>query len=173
MTDAVAEIKARLDIVDVVGGYVQLQRAGSSFKGLCPFHAEKTPSFNVSQPKQAWYCFGCEKGGDVISFVQQIERIDFPQALELLADRAGVELERGRPDAARSNRRRRQRILDLNARAQAFFEHVLWSLQAGAVGRELLVDRGVGEEAAKRFGIGFAPRGGDMGDALSRYLASK
>src|SRR5205807_2117122 len=94
--DAVTEIKARLDIVEVVGQYVRLQRSGRQFSGLCPFHAERTPSFSVSQERQAWYCFGCQEGGDIISFVEKIEHVDFRQALEQLAERAGVELERDR-----------------------------------------------------------------------------
>src|ERR1700730_15856388 len=112
--DAVPEIKARLDIVDVIGGYVALQRSGREFKGLCPFHAEKTPSFSVSQDPQAWYCFGCQEGGDLIAFVERIERIDFRQALELLADRAGVELEQGAQGPARGAGRKRRRALELN-----------------------------------------------------------
>ncbi|MFN2582823.1 MAG: DNA primase [Candidatus Dormibacteria bacterium] len=170
--DAVTEIKARLDIVDVIGGYVQLQRSGREFKGLCPFHAEKTPSFTVSQERQVWYCFGCQQGGDLFAFVERIERTDFRQALELLADRAGVELEpMGR--GGRSAGRDRRRTLELNERAQQFYEHVLWSTPAGQDGRELLEKRGVDETLARRFGIGFAPMGGASGDALVRYLTSK
>src|SRR5437588_12732665 len=114
--DAVSEVKSRLDIVDVIGGYVRLHKAGREHKALCPFHAEKTPSFSVSQERQAWYCFGCEQGGDVFSFVERIERIDFRQALELLAERAGVELQQRGRDAARGTKQRRQRTLDLNTR---------------------------------------------------------
>src|SRR4030081_2334718 len=104
--DAVPEIKARLDIVDVIGGYVPLQRSGREFKGLCPFHAEKTPSFTVSQELQVWYCFGCQEGGDLFKFIERIERIDFRQALEMLAERAGVELEPSVQDGGRGTRRR-------------------------------------------------------------------
>lgn len=169
--DAVAEIKARLDIIDVIGGYVSLQRSGREFKGLCPFHAEKTPSFTVSQQRQAWYCFGCQEGGDLFSFVEKIERADFRQALELLADRAGVELEsRG---GSRGSGRERRRSLELNAKAQAYYEHVLWNTDAGAPGRELLAGRGVDEQLARLFGVGFAPAGGVAGDALVRYLSSR
>ena len=98
--DAVAEVKSRLDLVEVIGGYVTLHRAGRELSGLCPFHAEKTPSFTVSPERQVWYCHGCHEGGDLFKFIEQIERIDFRQALEMLADRAGVELESG-PHAAR------------------------------------------------------------------------
>ena len=171
--DAVAEIKARLDIIDVIGGYVSLQRSGREFKALCPFHAEKTPSFTVSQERQAWYCFGCQEGGDLFSFVERIERTDFRQALELLADLAGVELESRGSGTGRGSGRERRRSLELNAKAQAYYEHVLWSTDAGAPGRELLITRGVGEELARRYGVGFAPAGGVAGDALVRYLSSR
>ena len=172
--DAVAEIKARLDIVDVVGGYVTLQRAGRGHRALCPFHSEKTPSFNVSQDRQAWYCFGCQEGGDMFTFVEKVEHTDFRQALELLAEKAGVELEAAAQSPERRGAaRRRKRTLELNSRAAAFFEHVLWSSPAGADGRALLADRLVEESAARQFGVGFAPAGGAAEDALSRYLKEK
>lgn len=172
--DAVAEIKARLDIVDVVGGYVTLQRAGRGHRALCPFHSEKTPSFNVSQDRQAWYCFGCQTGGDMFTFVEKVEHTDFRQALELLAEKAGVELEAAAQSPARRGAaQRRKRTLELNARAAAFFEHVLWSSPAGAAGRALLADRSVDEAEARRFGLGFAPAGGPGEDALSRYLGER
>jgi len=170
--DAVAEIKARLDILEVVGQYVRLQRSGRQHVGLCPFHAERTPSFSVSPERQAWYCFGCQEGGDVISFVEKVEHLDFRQALELLAERAGVELERDRGPARQAATRRRQ-ALELHARAQAFYEQVLWGTGAGEPGRQLLVERGVTGELARRFGLGFAPSGGLGGDALVRYLVAR
>lgn len=170
--DAVAEVKSRLDIVDVIGSYVRLDRAGRSWKALCPFHSERTPSFHVSQEKQTWYCFGCQEGGDLFTFIEKHEHLEFIQALELLAERAGVELER-RGGEGRAAGRRRQRALELNGKAQAFYEHVLWGTSLGAPGRELLVRRGVSEELARAFGIGFAPAGGLGGDALVRWLASR
>src|ERR1700704_5825478 len=97
MADAAAEVKARLDIVEVIGGYVRLARSGRGHKGLCPFHSQRTPSLSVSQEKQAWYCFGCQEGGDVLTFVEKIEHVDFMGALEMLAERAGVEIERSHP----------------------------------------------------------------------------
>ena len=171
--DAVAEIKSRLDIVEVIGGYVALQRSGTQHKGLCPFHAEKSPSFMVSQARQAWYCHGCSEGGDIFTFVERIEPCDFRQALELLADRAGVELEEPAARGGRSSGLKRKRALELNARAQAYYEHVLWSTQAGAAGRELLAERGLGEATVRGFGAGFAPAGGTGGDALLRYLTAR
>ncbi len=170
--DAVAEVKSRLDVVEVIGGYVTLHRAGRELSGLCPFHPEKTPSFTVSPERQVWYCHGCHQGGDLFKFIEQIERIDFRQALELLADRAGVELDSG-PRADRGAGRKRKRSLELNAKAQAYYQHVLWAERAGERGRALLVDRGVDEVLARKFGIGFAPAGGMGEDALARYLTGK
>ncbi|MGA8522803.1 MAG: CHC2 zinc finger domain-containing protein, partial [Candidatus Dormiibacterota bacterium] len=170
--DAVAEVKSRLDLVEVISGYVTLHRAGRELTGLCPFHAEKTPSFTVSPERQVWYCHGCHEGGDLFKFIEQIERIDFRQALEMLADRAGVELESG-PRAARGTGRRRRRSIELNTKAQAYYQHVLWSTPAGEPGRDLLRDREVGEVLARRFGIGFASAGGHGEDALARYMTGK
>ncbi len=170
--DAVAEVKSRLDLVEVIGGYVTLHRAGRELTGLCPFHAEKTPSFTVSPERQVWYCHGCHEGGDLFKFIEQIERIDFRQALEMLADRAGVELESG-PRAARGAGRRRRRSIELNAKAQAYYQHVLWATPAGAPGRDLLRDREVGEALAREFGVGFASAGGHSEDALARYMTGK
>ncbi len=167
-TDAVAEIKARLDILDVIGGYVSLHRSGTQHVGLCPFHAEKTPSFSVSQPRQVFHCHGCNEGGDIFSFVQRIEGVDFPRALEILAERAGVELEKSPRAAARGAGRRRS--LELNDRAAKFYEYVLWSHPAGAPGHRLLAERGVDEALARRFRVGFAPAGGPAGTALVRFL---
>ena len=170
--DAVAEVKARLDLIEVIGGYVTLHRAGRELTGLCPFHAEKTPSFTVSPERQVWYCHGCHEGGDLFKFIEQIERIDFRQALEMLADRAGVELESG-PRSGRGAGRRRRRSIELNVKAQAYYQHVLWAAPAGEPGRALLLDRGVDEALARRFGVGFAPAGGAGEDALARYLTGK
>jgi DNA primase len=170
--DAVAEVKSRLDLVEVIGGYVTLHRAGRELTGLCPFHAEKTPSFTVSPERQVWYCHGCHEGGDLFKFIEQIERIDFRQALEMLADRAGVELESG-PRAARGAGRRRRRSIELNAKAQAYYQHVLWATPAGEPGRDLLRDRAVGEPLARQFGVGFASAGGHSEDALARYMTGK
>ncbi|HEV7678638.1 MAG TPA: DNA primase [Candidatus Dormibacteraeota bacterium] len=172
--DAVAEIKSRLDIIDVVGGYVRLQRSGREFKGLCPFHGEKTPSFMVNQERQVFHCHGCGEGGDLLTFVQKIERLDFRETLEMLAERAGVELTRdGDGRERRDAARKRKLALDLHTRAQAFYEHVLWNTPTGEPGRALLTERGVGEELARQFGVGFAPSGGGSGDALIRYLLQR
>src|SRR5260221_6001901 len=155
--DAVVEIKSRLDIIDVIGAYVRLQKSGREYKGLCPFHGEKTPSFMVNQERQVFHCHGCNEGGDILTFVQKIERLEFREALEMLAERAGVELTRdGDGSERRDAARKRKLAIDLHGRAQAFYEHVLWNTAAGEPGRALLAERGAGEELARQFGVGFA-----------------
>src|SRR3989344_4036554 len=112
------EIKNRIDVVDLVGSYIRLQKAGSNFKARCPFHNEKTPSFNVSPARQIWHCFGCGKGGDVIEFVKEIEGLEFFDALKILAERAGVELAHEDSDI----KNERTRALALLEDAAKFFE---------------------------------------------------
>jgi DNA primase len=163
MTDGAAdEIKQRLDIVDVVGDYVALKRSGQNFKGLCPFHAEKTPSFMVSQPKQMFHCFGCGAGGDLFAFVMKHEGLSFPEALELLAKRAGVELKPRSPQ----ERGLKEAIKAANAAAQEFFAR---SLAESEKARGYLKRRGVSEEARGDFALGYAPEGWHaLGEHLGR-----
>jgi DNA primase len=168
--DAVREVKDRLDIVEVISGYVRLQRAGRDHKGLCPFHAEKTPSFGVSGEKQVWYCFGCSQGGDLFDFVQKIEGTDFPQTLEMLASRAGVELE----DRSGSRRRgqERARSREVNALAAQYFHHILLNHRAGSRGVSYLEKRGVEPETIEGFTVGYAPLSRNN-DNLLRFLRTK
>jgi DNA primase len=163
-------VKERTDIVELIGRTVQLRQAGRSFKGLCPFHNEKTPSFVVYPDSQSFHCFGCGKSGDAFSFVMQTENVDFRDALKQLAERAGVELESRieRKDPERD--RVRERLVELNERAAAFFANALWNSPAGAAARALLERRGVDRRAAERFGLGFAP---DSFDALKGYFTSR
>ncbi|MGE0687209.1 MAG: DNA primase [Dehalococcoidia bacterium] len=159
----VDEVKARLDIVEVVGGYVRLQKAGRYFKGLCPFHTEKTPSFVVYADRQSWHCFGaCGTGGDVISFVSKKENLDFSSALRLLAERAGVEM--------RSDGKRREEIRtlqDANEAAAVYFH----SLLGGASNaRSYIEERGLNDEAVNDFMLGYAPSGWET---LRTHLNSK
>ncbi|TVR74734.1 MAG: DNA primase [Sphaerobacteraceae bacterium] len=161
--DSVEQIKDRLDIVDIIGQTVQLRKAGRSFKGLCPFHQEKTPSFIVFPESQTFHCFGCHAGGDLFNYVMQQDRIDFSEALTTLARQAGVELEErtAREDAPPPDQY--DHLYDLNQRAASFFSHVLWRTSHGEEGRKLLEERGVDQQTAETFQLGFAP---DRWDAL-------
>jgi DNA primase len=167
----VDEVRDRLDIVEVVGEYVQLKRGGRSWKGNCPFHKEKTPSFVVFPDSGNWRCFGgCATGGDVFDFVMRIENVDFKGALELLARRAGVDLAPPSPVQERK-KAQRDRLREVTAAAAEFFQHqLLRSEEPGAAAaREYLAGRGFGTEACKRFGIGYAPDDWQRtGDALRR-----
>lgn len=149
------DIKARLDIADVIQGYIRLQKAGINYKANCPFHTEKTPSFFVSPVRQIWHCFGCAKGGDVFKFVMEIEGHDFPEALRLLAARAGVVLKREDP-AVRSER---NRLYDICEEASRVFER---NLALTPAVKSYLQKRGVGANTIQIFRIGFAPQSWDF-----------
>src|SRR5256712_7795761 len=127
--DAVQEIKDRLDLVDLISEHLRLQKAGRDLKGLCPFHQEKTPSFYVSPEKQLWHCYGCQKGGDHFTFIQDIEHVDFKGALRLLADKTGVVLEES-PGAGRQRELKRT-IQRLHLWAAQYFHHILLERPAG------------------------------------------
>lgn len=145
--DNVERIKERLDIVDVVGSKVQLRRAGRNLKGLCPFHQEKTPSFVIYPENQSYHCFGCQKHGDIFSFIMETENLTFRDALEQLAQRAGITLESNRPPNPERDERR-QRLIDLHERATAYFSSVLWDSSAGQAARELVERRGIDRKTA-------------------------
>ncbi|CAN5183110.1 DNA primase [soil metagenome] len=164
--DTVSQIKERLDVVDLVGSKVQLRQAGRNFKGLCPFHTEKTPSFVVFPESQSYHCFGCGKSGDIFSFMMDTENLDFGDTLKQLAQRANVEIT---SVAARDPERdaHRERLIELNERAGSFFSSVLWTSALGEPARALLEQRGVDRQTAERFGLGFAP---DSFDALRNHL---
>ena len=106
--NSVEEVKSRLDVAEVISRYMPLKRAGVNFRGLCPFHGEKTPSFHVTPARQIWHCFGCGEGGDVISFVQKIEKLEFREALEMLAEQAGIELPSFDPGEKKKQARKRR-----------------------------------------------------------------
>jgi DNA primase len=151
----VEEVKTRLDIVDVVGQYLQLQKAGRTFKALCPFHAENTPSFIVSPDRQSWHCFGaCGTGGDMITFVMKKEAIEFPEALRILAERAGVQLQDRRSSQAQDGRR--ARLYAANNAAADWYRQNLLESSAARVARQYLERRGIDRETADRFGLGFS-----------------
>src|SRR6266487_3019397 len=153
-------VEATVEIVAVVEGRTRLRKTGSSYKGLCPFHQEKTPSFSVMPERGTFHCFGCGEGGDAIDFVEKTEQLDFVGAIEWLADRFNVplEYEEASPEADRE-RKRKERLYALLERAASFYERYLWEAEAGAFAREYLASRRLGESVAKEFRIGLAPGG--------------
>ena len=169
--DAKQEVKDRLDIVEVISGYVRLHRQGQEFVGLCPFHSEKSPSFTVSREKQLWYCFGCSEGGDLFDFIMKAEAVDFPQALKMLADRAGVELEEHR-GGGRKRAQEKLRSKEANQLAAQYFHHILLNHRAGARALRYLEKRGVEPETIETFQVGFAPLSASA-DNLLRFLRKK
>lgn len=168
--EIIEEVIGRNDIVDLISGYVHLKKKGSNYFGLCPFHNEKSPSFSVSQPKQMYYCFGCGAGGSVLTFLMEYENYSFKEALETLADRAGVEL----PKEGRTAREKRQeflksKILEINKLAANYFYYQLRREQ-GRGAYDYLCSRGLKEETIKGFGLGYANK---YSDDLYRYLKQK
>ncbi len=162
------EVKDRLDIVEVIGGYVALKRSGNSYRALCPFHNEKTPSFHVFPDTGTWRCFGaCGDGGDVINFVQKRESLDFPEAYRMLAQRAGVDIDQNRDPEATS---RLNRLRDVNHLAATFFHHQLKNSAAGESARAYLRRREITDETIQQFQIGFVPEGWDN---LITYMRSR
>jgi len=160
--DQVREIKERLDILDVIGDYVPLKKVGKNYRGLCPFHAEKTPSFYVSPERQTYHCFGCGRGGDVFSFIMEKEGLTFPEAMHLLAERAGVKLDEG----SAYKKPKDMGIFDVMEEAASFFREQLWS-NAGRAAFKYLSRRGLNEEDLREFEIGWAP---ESWDSLKRHL---
>jgi len=160
--EAKEQVRAATDIVQIVGERVPLRRAGRTWKGLCPFHAEKTPSFTVNAERQMWHCFGCDRGGDVFAFLMEIDHVTFPEALGSLAERAGIDLPRagGAVDIVRD------RIHQANALANDFFQ-ASWRTAAAAMARDYMAGRGFDGEIVERFQIGWAP---DRWDALAGAL---
>lgn len=168
--ELIEEIRSRNDIVDVVSGYVRLQKKGSSHWGLCPFHNEKSPSFSVNGERQMFHCFGCGAGGNVYTFIMNYENYSFPEAVKFLAQRAGVSLpEPDESEDAKKRAGRRARLLEVNRAAAKFFYYQLRTLH-GEVGRRYLQKRELTEETMRRFGLGFA---GKNGAELVQYLRSK
>ncbi len=166
------KVKQQADIVRVVGEYVQLKKAGQSFRGLCPFHSEKTPSFNVHPLRQIYHCFGCGKGGDVFNFVMEMEKCEFPEAVKLVAEKCGISIPRPKERSAEGRKETQQRaaLVEIHREAQTFFVKQLEGTLEGKAARAYLEDRGLDKDAISRFGIGYAPSGGDV---LLRHLKSK
>lgn len=167
--DIIDEVRSRNDIVDLVGTYVSLKKAGSNYMGLCPFHNEKTPSFSVSRTKQMFYCFGCGKGGNIYTFLMEYENMTFVEAVQQLADKAGITLpEASDAPGERKNREIRETIFEINAVAAKFYYSYLMD-ERGKQGLEYLKGRGISDEMIRHFGLGFA---GVSGGNLYRYLKS-
>ena len=168
--EIVEEVRLKNDIVDVISGYVKLQKKGSSYFGLCPFHNEKSPSFSVSRSKQMYYCFGCGNGGNVFTFIMEYENFTFGEALKFLADRAGVTLPQIEySKEAKEKAERKAVLLEINKQAAQYFYYQL-RRQGGAAAMKYLTDRGLGEETIKKFGLGYSDK---YSDDLYRYLKSK
>jgi len=159
----IEEIKQKIDIVDLISEYLPLKKVGKNYRALCPFHKEKNPSFYVSPERQIWHCFGCGKGGNIFNFIMEIENVDFPEALRILAKKAGVELkEYEKVDFSKKNLLRK-----INEEAAKFFERNLWKNQEAL---DYLLKRGLKKETIKEFQLGFAE---DDWHLLERYLKEK
>ncbi len=165
-------VKQQADIVRVVGEYVRLKKSGQNFSGLCPFHGEKTPSFAVHPVKQIYHCFGCGKGGDVFSFVMEMEKCQFPEAVRIVAEKCGIAIPQPKERSPEERKENQQRavLTEMHREAQTFFAKQLETTGEGRAARAYLEDRGLDKDAIARFGIGYAPSGGD---ALLRHLKQK
>jgi DNA primase len=165
-------VKQQADIVRVVGEYVRLKRSGQNYTGLCPFHGEKTPSFAVHPVKQIFHCFGCGKGGDVFSFVMEMEKCEFPEAIRIVAEKCGIALPQPKERTPEERKENQQRalLIEMHREAQSFFVKQLETSGEGRAARAYLEDRGLDKDTIARFGIGYAPSGGDV---LLRMLKPK
>lgn len=168
--EQIEEVRSRNDIVDIISDYVNLKKKGNSYMACCPFHHEKTPSFHVSREKQMYHCFGCGVGGNVYTFLMEHENLSFPEAVEMLAKRAGIELSSQSMSAkAKRQEDRRSRIKDMNKMAAAYF-HYLLRTEHGTHAMEYLKGRGLSDDTINRFGLGFSDV---YRDDLYKYLKSK
>jgi len=165
-------VKQQADIVRVVGEYIRLKKSGQNFTGLCPFHGEKTPSFAVHPVKQIYHCFGCGKGGDVFNFVMEMDKVPFPEAVRLVAEKCGIAIPKPKERSPEERKENQQRaaLIEMHHEAQSFFVKQLETTAEGRAARAYLEDRGLEAAAISRFAIGYAPSGGDT---LLRYLKQK
>lgn len=172
MASLIETIKARVDVVDEIGLVVALQKSGKALKGLCPFHGERTPSFYVFPEGQNWHCFGCHEYGDIFTFVEKQQGLDFREALAYLAEKAGVALEESGHDSEQEREASalRERLRKMNEDAQLWFQQVLLRSKEAAEARAYVQSRGISSESVLSFGLGYAPQ---QWDALTRYLLSR
>lgn len=168
--ELIEEVRMKNDIVDVISGYVRLQKKGSSYFGLCPFHNEKSPSFSVSRQKQMYYCFGCGAGGNVFTFLMEYENLTFVEAVQMLADRAGVELPKMEYSKEAKERADLKSILLEINKAAAQYYYVQLKSEQGRVGYTYLKNRGLSDDTIKAFGLGFSNK---SNQDLYQYLKSK
>jgi len=166
MANDVEEIKSKVDVVELVSEYVQLKANGANFRGLCPFHNEKTPSFFVSPERQIWHCFGCSKGGDIFGFIQEIEGVDFPEALRILAEKAGVQIK----SYDSHNISQRTKLLDISSLSAKFYHKILLDSPLAESTRKYLQKRGIKKETIAEFQLGFSP---DKWDTLLKFLLKR
>jgi DNA primase len=166
------KVKQQADIVGVVGEYIRLKKSGQNFTGLCPFHAEKSPSFAVHPTKQIYHCFGCGVGGDVFKFVMEMEKCAFPEAIRIVAEKCGISIPRPKERSPEERKENQQRtvLVEMHREAQTFFVKQMEGTLEGKAARAYLEDRGLDKDVLARFGIGYAPSGGDL---LLRHLKSK
>lgn len=158
MPEITDQIKERLGVAEVIGEYLKLEKAGSNYKALCPFHNEKTPSFMVNTEKNFWYCFGCQKGGDIFSFVMEMEGLEFRDVLERLAERAGVEIPRFQ-QVDKKEKGRRQRLFEILEWATKFYQHQLYQSNSAEKIIKYLKKRGINDQQISNFRVGYAPDG--------------
>jgi DNA primase len=158
--DKITEVRNRASIVEVIGDYVPLKKAGRNHLGLCPFHGEKTPSFTVSEEKGIYHCFGCQAGGSVFHFLMQYDHLTFPEAVERVAKRYGIALEHIDGRGARQESGEREKLYQINERVAAHYQKILFTQAEGKRAMDYLKARGVDEETARKFRLGYAPQGG-------------
>lgn len=166
MLNQIEEVKSRLDIVEVIGSYIKLQKCGANYRARCPFHSEKKASFFVSPARQIWHCFGCGKGNSIFDFIKEIEGVEFGDALRILAQRAGVQLKPMKPELITE----RQRLYEVCELATKFFEKQLEESKVGQPVKKYLLDRGINEDSIKKWRVGYAP---SAFKGLTDFLISK